>query len=186
VIEDLADNASPAAKAGLQAGDIVTELNGKPIASAQDLTMAVADVAPGTSVQVGYVRNGAPSSVTVTVVERPSNPGLAGNESEQPDDQSATPSRQKLGVGIDDVSPEIAQQLRLKIANGAVIVAVDPNGVAADAGLQRGDVVHRFGKNEIKSAADLTSAVAAHPTGGKVVLQIERQGRLAFVTVDLG
>ena len=184
VVADLAGESSPAAKAGLQPGDVVTAIAGKEVTSAQDLTMTVADIAPGTSVRVDYLRNGKASSADVTVGERPSNPGFD-DEEQGNNDKGNQQSRQRLGIQIDDVTPELAQQLKLRIPSGAVIMQLDPNGAAARSGLQRGDVVHRFGRTTIETASDLTAAVQSASGAREIVLQIERNGRLAFVTIQL-
>jgi serine protease Do len=188
-ISDISGDNSPAAAAGLKAGDVVTAIDGRPVASAQDLTNLVADIAPGTSVKVDYLRDGRASSANVTVAERPSNAGVQPAEGEDDDDQGSNDSgasQEKLGVSARDVTPQIADELKLKIQSGAVIVSVDPSGAAAEAGLQRGDVVHRFGRSQVTSTADLAAAVKAAGAEGDVVLQVERGGRLAFVTVHLG
>jgi serine protease Do len=188
-IVDVAGTSSPAAAAGLKAGDVVTAIDGKPVASAQELTNLVADVAPGTSVRVDYLRDGSASSTTVKVAERPANAGMRSEEGDDedganPEDQGA--SQQKLGVSARDVTPEIADQLKLRIQSGAVITDVDPSGAAAEAGLQRGDVIHRLGRTQISSYADLVSAVKGLSSESEVVAQVERGGRLAFVTIRLG
>ena len=146
--------------------------------------MRVADVAPGTSIRVDYLRNGQANSVDVIVGERPANPGFDEGEQSR-SDKGNQQSRQRLGIQIDDVTPQLAEQLKLRIPSGAVIMQLDPSGAAARSGLQRGDVVHRFGRTQIESAADLTAAVQSAASAREIVLQIERNGRLAFVTIKL-
>ncbi len=187
-IVDVANNNSPAAQAGLKSGDVVTAVDGKPVTSAQELTNLVADIAPGSSVRVDYLRDGKAGSATVAIAERPANAGLR-NESDDdsgsdPEEQGA--SQQKLGISARDVTPDIADQLKLRIQSGAVITDVDPSGAAAEAGLQRGDVIHRLGRTEINSFSDLAAAIKGLSNEGEVVLQVERGGRLAFVTVRFG
>jgi serine protease Do len=146
----------------------------------------VADLAPDTTVRVDYLREGKPGTATVTVAVRPANAGL--QEGEEDDDQGAPDSGEsgkRLGITGRDVTPEIAEQLKLKVPTGAVITAVDPSGAAAAAGLQRGDVVHRVGRTEVSSFEELAAALKSAPNEGEVVLQVERGGRLAFVTVRL-
>jgi serine protease Do len=187
VVSDVANGNSPAAAAGLKAGDVITSVDAKPVASAQELTNLVADISPGTSVKVEYVRDGRPASTTVTVTERPSTIGAQPDGDDQgSDDQNQGASQEKLGVSARDVTPQIAAELKLKIQSGAVITEVDPSGAAAEAGLQQGDVIHRFGRSQISSYADLASAVKGLGSNSEVVLQVERGGRLAFVTVHVG
>ncbi len=187
VVADVAAESAPAAKAGLRSGDVITAIDGKPIESARSLTSSVADVAPGSTVTVEFLRDGKRQSTSVTVAERPRNLGVSGQEEEPPaeDEGSSQASRAKLGVNIADVTPEVAAQLKLREAKGAVITGVDPSGVAAQAGLQSGDVIHRFGKSAVTSAADLAKAVESATPGSQVVLQVERRGTLTFVTIEL-
>jgi len=67
-----------------------------------------------------------------------------------------------------------------------VITDVDPSGAAGQVGLRQGDVIHRFGRSVIRNAEDLSTAVSAAQAGSAVVLQVERGGRMVFVTVELG
>jgi serine protease Do len=188
VVADVASDASPAAKAGIRSGDVITALDGKPIASASDLTGMVADIQPGHTTELTFLRDGKQQTATATVAERPANAGTPDAEDEDGDAPNAggsAESRKKLGVSVTDLTPQIAEQLHLKAQGGAVITGVAQDGAAASAGLQRGDVILRFGRTPINSAADLTSAVANAQSQSEVVLQVERGGHLTFVTVQL-
>jgi serine protease Do len=182
VVADVADSESPAARAGLRSGDIITAIDSDPVASALELTNKVADIAPGATVRVDYLRDGQPSQASVTVTERPANAGL-NNQDDDEGDGGAEARPSKLGVGVRDVTPEIAEQLRLKVPNGAVVAEIDPTGAAASAGVRRGDVIPRVGRTPVASAADLTEALQGVESCSEVVLQVERSGQLAFVTV---
>lgn len=183
LVSDVASEASPAAKAGLKSGDVITGIEGKAVGSAADLTSMVADFAPGTSINVAYIRDGASKTTSVTLIERPSASSLENN---QDGDDDANPQEgTKLGIQVRDLTPEIASQVRSKSSIGAVVVGVDPAGPAASAGLQRGDVIVRIGKVPVASAKDLTNAVASFKSGETVVLQVERGRRMAFITVEL-
>lgn len=189
VIADVASDSSPAARAGIRSGDVITAIDGKPVESARGLTSAVADVPPGSTVSVELLREGKRQTVSVTVAERPRNIGVPGEEDEAPpaeDESASKASRTKLGVSISDVTPEIASRLRLREESGAVITDVDPSGAAGQVGLRQGDVIHRFGRSVIRNAEDLSTAVSAAQAGSAVVLQVERGGRMVFVTVELG
>ncbi|MGB5035632.1 MAG: trypsin-like peptidase domain-containing protein [Blastocatellia bacterium] len=188
VVADVASDSSPAAKAGIRSGDVITAIDGKPIESARGLTSTVADVTPGSTVTVEFLREGKRQSASVTVAERPRNLGIGMQPDEEPpaeDESASKASRAKLGVNIADVTPEIAAQLKLREPKGAVITRVDPSGVAAQAGLQAGDVIHRFGKSTVANSADLSQAVDSATPGSQIVLQVERRGTLAFVTIEL-
>jgi S1-C subfamily serine protease len=79
----------------------------------------------------------------------------------------------------------VRDDLKLKIPTGALIQQVQPGTPAAEAGLQRGDVIHRIDRATVTSAADLTNALKSRKGDAEVVLQIERGGQLSFVTVTL-
>jgi len=182
LVGDVASATSPAAKAGVKANDIITQINGKPVASGQELTSAVADLAPGTVAELKGLREGKEVSFQVTLGERPTNVG-GENEESGPSGPDARQSRQKLGVTLTEVTPDVVDQLKLKIASGAVITGVAEDSPAGEAGLRRGDVIHRIGRTTVESVQDLTSALAN--AQGEIALQIERGGQLVFVTVTL-
>ncbi len=185
VIADVAGDSAPAAKAGLKSGDVIVAVDGRPVTSGQDLTSMVADITPGTTVKVDYLRDGKSESTHVSVADRPANAGIPGAEQDDDNGSNGGASREKLGVSVSDVNAEIADQLKLKIPSGAVITSVDPGSAAAEAGLQRGDVIHRFGRSQITSARDLSAAITAANGQSQIVVQVERNGRLAFVTIEL-
>src|SRR5262249_28719624 len=100
-----------------------------------------------------------------------------------PEDKKPTT---KLGLSVQTVTSEIAQELKLKSTSGAAIDYIQPGSPAAEAGLQQGDVIHRIDRTPITSADDMINAVKSKSGEGEIVLQIERQGRLAFVSIKLG
>jgi serine protease Do len=185
VISDVAGESSPAAKAGLKSGDVIVAVNGMPIASAQELTSAVADLAPNAPVQVKYFRDGAEKTTTVTLGERPANAGLSDEEGEDDSEGGAAEKSDKLGAAFETVTPDVAQQLRLKVASGAVVTAVDPGGAAASAGINRGDVIHRVGRTPITSRQDLVRALEGVQSGSQVAIQLERRGQLFIISLPI-
>ncbi len=88
-----------------------------------------------------------------------------------------------LGVSIDDVTPELASSLRLRVPKGAVVTVVRPNSPASDAGLEPNDVILLFNRREIESVRDLTRAVADTPIGSTVPMEVLRDGRKVTVQV---
>ena len=90
-----------------------------------------------------------------------------------------------LGVRIQDMSPEIAESMGLADAKGALVTDV-PDGPAKDAGIQSGDVITRFGANDVSSAGDLTRRVADAPIGEAVPVIVLRDGRTETLAVTLG
>jgi serine protease Do len=180
IVEDLGDSDSPAAKSGLKAGDVIIEFDGQPVISPRQLTQVVAETPVGKSVPVKYVRDGHIATTTIKLSERPDL--NAASRKAVPKDNQATG---KLGINVQNVDSELAKELSLKIASGAVVESVQPGSPAEDAGLQRGDVIHRIGRKPVTTGQDLTTALSSLRGDKEVVLQIERGGRLNFVTVSL-
>jgi serine protease Do len=181
VVGDVASATSPAAKAGLRSGDVITEFNGNPVKSPRQLTQLVGDAAVGKAVPLKYVRDGKVNSTTITLGERPARKGDDDDQAEEP-----APNTGKLGISVVTVTPDVASELKLKTATGAAIESVVQGSPAEDAGLQRGDVIHRVNRTAVENAEQLTSAVRAFKADANVVLQVERNGQLVFITVDLG
>lgn len=168
----------PASKSGLRSGDVIVEFDSKHVTSPRQLTEIVADTPVNKTVQVKYVRDGRTQTTNITLGERPSR---IDTEAQSTDEAGGV----KLGISVSNVTPEIASELKLKINTGAVIQQVQPGSPAADAGLQRGDVVHRINRTTVTTAQDLTTALRSLKGASEVVLQVERGSQLMFVTVSL-
>jgi serine protease Do len=180
LVNDLSKDDSPAARAGLRSGDIIVEVDGKKIASPKQLVETVADLPVGRTIDVKYIRDGRMQSTKVTLAERPT------EDTAQPadnDDEGENPG--KLGVSITNITPDVARQLKLRITSGVAVASVQPDSPAADAGLQRGDVIHRIDQTPVANRQDFMQAVAALRGSRDVVLQVERGGRLFFATLTL-
>jgi serine protease Do len=177
---------TPAARAGLQSGDVITAFDGKAVKRSRDLTDAVADTPVGQSARVDFIRDHQPQSVTVEIAERPAD--VRAGRPVQPEEQRQDQSRlgiQSLGVQVQTVTPGMAEQGRLRVASGAMVVAVQPNSPAAEAGLKHGDIIHRFDRAEIKSADDLAEAAKSVKDGDQIAVQIERGGQMYWVTITI-
>jgi serine protease Do len=181
LVGDLAEASSPAAKAGLRSGDVIIEFDGKPIKSRRELTQVVADTPVGKAARVKYVRDGRVETATITLAERPG----SNDADRQEMGGRQEPGTGKLGVSVDTVTAEVARELKLKRASGAVVMSVQPNSPAAEAGLQQGDVIHRIDRTPVATADDLIRGIRALGNQKEVVLQIERGGQLTFLTVTL-
>lgn len=181
VVGDLSKGDSPAARAGLRSGDVIVEFDGKRVTSPKQLTEIVADTAVGKASEVKYVRDGHVESATIKLGERPPTQGgedQAGQD--EPEEQGG-----KLGASVSSVTPELARELKLKVQTGVVIQSVQPDGPAADAGLQRGDVIHRVDRTPIINRQDFFRAMSSLRGEKEITLQVERGGQLQFVSVTL-
>jgi serine protease Do len=183
LVDDLAGDNVPAAKAGLRAGDVIVEFDGKPVQSAKQLIDVVADTPVGKTAQLKYVRDGKQETTSISLGERPSQI-IARNS----DPEGEAPDRGlvgKLGIRASTVTPDLAREYKLKIMTGVIVESVQPSSPAAEAGLTQGDVIHRINRTSVASQIELTRALASLRGEKEIVLQIERDGRLAFVTVTL-
>ena len=171
----------PAARAGIQQGDVITRVNGREVNPEETVSYIIANTSVGSSVAVDIIRGGRPMRVTVRVGQRPTEEDLArqlGVEEEgEQDNEPASPASQTLGLSLQPLSQQIARALNLPAnARGVVITAVDASSDAAEKGLQRGDVILSINGQAVTQPAQVSAAVAAARRAGRnsVLLLIKR------------
>ncbi|QYU68420.1 PDZ domain-containing protein [Leptolyngbya sp. 15MV] len=178
-----------AANAGIRSGDVVLSVNRQEITPDQTLSFLVANIAPGTRVPVELIRNGERRTVNVTVGRRPSEDELRQSQMFAPGEEEGeqvptTPGmsqgiQERLGLGVVQVTPEIARQLGIDAnSRGLAVAAVDPNSDAARKGLQRRDVILSANYRELATPAELEAVVAEAQRAGRdaVLLRVQRRG----------
>jgi serine protease Do len=173
LITQVVDGA-PAAQGGLQVEDVVVRFNGKPVTNEAGFRDDVARTAPGTTVPVVVMRDGAEKTLDVTIGQPKRDPQTARTA---PQDTPRERTRGKLGVQIGDVNnPELRQQLNIKdsIKGGAVIAAVEPDSPAEQAGLQPGDVIVRIGSKSVTSAEQVSDIANSLKPGSSVPVVVRR------------
>jgi serine protease Do len=172
---------SPADKAGLKRGDLVTRMQGQDVKDANDLMNRVALLAPGTKADLTVIRGGKEQKITVTVGKRDEEK-IAKQEGGANGGAVAA-----LGLEAADVNEETRRQYRIgkRVKEGAVVTRVDPDGPAAEAGVREGDVIIEADRRKVASAADLDQAVADEGKDGKVLLLINRRGDTFFAMARL-
>ena len=143
VAEPQAD--SPAAKAGVKAGDVITALNGAPVKDSHDLARKIGAMAPGTSVTLGMLRNGEQKTVSLTLGQLPEQQQAKADTSETPNGDVA-----RLGLTL---AP--AGDVAGAAGKGVVVTGVDPNGRAAEHGFQTGDVILDVGGKAVSKPSDV-------------------------------
>lgn len=167
---------SPAEKAGLEAGDIIVKLDGKPLEKSSDLQRGISAVKPGTKVTLQVFRRGVFKDVPVTVGEfEPEKPATQ-------DGEGAAPSRNILGLTVDDLSDAQKRDLRLK--NGVQVVKAE--GPSAKSGLREGDVVLTIENTEIRDAKQFAAIVAKLDKKQRVTLLVRRGDWVNYVIVQPG
>ena len=169
---------SPASRAGLQNGDVIEQLNGQKIANSGALQMAVSGFTPGTKVQLGILRNGHPQTIDLTLGEFNNKGQVAENEG---DASGSAAQGGKLGLAMQDLTPDVRQQLHLPDdVKGAAIANVRPGSPAEDAGLQPGDVIVSVNRKAVDSASQAVAGVHAIPSGQDVLLLVWSRGGESF------
>ncbi|MEO6256062.1 MAG: Do family serine endopeptidase [Sphingomicrobium sp.] len=184
-----------AARAGIQAGDVVVRVNGQPVTPDQTASYLIANNAVGTKIPIEIIRDGRPIRVTATVAQRPTEDQLAaltggGQGDDAVADGSATVTpHQALGLSLQPLTPDLARAARLPAtARGVIVTAVDPAGDAAEEGLQRGDLIMSINRQAVTTPAQVTAAVDAARKAGRtsVLLLVKRgPGPEAFVGIDI-
>ncbi len=186
----------PAARAGVQQGDVVVRVNGQDVTPDSTLSFLVANQPVGARVPIELIRNGRTVTVTATLAERPSEDQIAGlsqgedNGPAAPNAPSPQTVRSALGVSLQTLTPAIAQQLGVApTVHGVVITNVDPSSDAATKGLQARDIILGIGQRPVSNTAEAAAAVdAAKRAGQKTVLLLVQRGNRPgqYLGVDLG
>ncbi|OKO85203.1 serine peptidase [Bradyrhizobium sp. NAS80.1] len=177
-IVDNPQDGSPAAKAGIEAGDVITAVNGTAIKDSRDLARTIATLAPGTSVKLDVVHKGDSKTVTVALGELP-------NERQAKADQGKAQSNTgtpRLGLSL---AP--AGEVQGAGQKGVVVTEVDPQGPAAQRGIQTGDVILNVGGKAVANVGDVRSELAQAKSSGKnsVLLRVKSADATRFVAVPL-
>ena len=188
-----------AAKAGIQAGDVVTRVDGKDVKPDQTLSFIVANTAPGKTVAIDLVRNGKPMTVNAVVGKRPTEEELAnqsfdpdqqddnsfgdnsdGQQQQQKQAQTAGLVQKSLGVAAVPLTPQIARQLGVsEDTRGVVVTGVDSSSDAGAKGLQRRDIILSANYRMLATMADLEAVVRQAKTENReaVLLRVQRAGQ---------
>jgi len=169
---------SPAAKAGIEAGDVITSLNGTAVKDSRDLARNISLMAPGSDVKLDLLRKGETKSLNLTLAEMP-NDRQANAEQAAPKVAAGEPH---LGLGVAPAADvEGAGQ------KGVVVTSVDPDGPAAEHGLKTGDVILNVGGKTVANAGDVRSALTQATVGGKhsVLMQVKTADSTRFVAIPL-
>ncbi len=157
---------SPAAKAGLELGDVIIAVDGQPIADATELTTTLAQHQPGDTVKIAYIRKGETRNISVKLGEF---------ENEQADNEGGGGGHsvaETLGFQVQPLTPALAQQLGYTQTAGVLISQVTPYSAAAAAGLRPGMLILRVNDHEVKNPADVEAAAKGVSSGDVVSLRL--------------
>jgi serine protease Do len=169
---------SPAAKAGIKSGDVITALNGTPVKDSRQLAREIGMMAPSTSVKLDILRNGEAKTLTVTLGQMP------GEHQAKAEPEHATPTSNAPYLGL-MLAP--ANEVAGSGNKGVVVTGVDPNGPAAEQGLRTGNVILDVGGKAVANVADVRDALIAAKDHGRhnVLLRVRSGNATMFVAVPL-
>jgi len=180
LVQDVAED-GPGAKAGLVAGDIVMERDGRPVSDVAAFRNGIAAAHPGTKVSLAVWRGGKKVSLAVTLGELPDDDKPTAHKSGGKAPSSNSES--KIGLRLDDISPALRERFSLGNTKGALVVGVAQGSPAEEAGMRPGDVITQIGNEPVASAADAQRIVQKSDTKAPLRLRIEREGRGSFTLV---
>ncbi|MFI5101973.1 MAG: Do family serine endopeptidase [Terriglobales bacterium] len=159
---------APGAKAGLRTGDVITELDGKPVTDAGELQMKVGQKQPGDTIHLQVVRDSKPTSISVTLQALGGGKGTetAGGEH----------GKGRWGMRLADLTPDVRNEVPEGSIHGAIVEDVLPGSPADNAGLQRGDVIMEVDRHRVKSAAEVAQELSSVPNGQDALVLVWSNG----------
>ncbi|MDB5512308.1 MAG: degQ [Enterovirga sp.] len=166
---------TPAAKAGLKAGDVLTTVNGETVSDARGLTRRIAGLKPGSKVELGYLRDGSERKATVELGTLP------GTETASVDREETGRTSLRLGL-------QLAPAARLGAGEeGVAVMNVDPDGPAAAKGIAEGDIILEIGGKPVSTPADVATGIKAARDEGKkaVLMRVKNAQGVRFVAIAL-
>lgn len=167
----------PAAKAGLERGDVIVRYNGKDVEASSSLPSLVASTPVGKTVEIEVLRNGKGKTLGVTIAK------LAEQDIANADDEDA-PQQGKWGLALRELRPEERNRMGLKEEEGVLVGVVQPDSPAAAAGVQVGDVILQVNKASVASVADVKNEIAKAEGDTPLLLLLRRaEGGNRFATL---
>jgi serine protease Do len=177
------DKDGPAGKSGIQAGDVIVEADGKPIDDSRTLRLMVSSMAPGSQVNLRVMREGQTRNVTVTLGEMPTKETASTSPATREKPGTLDQSPDHLGIAIAEMTPDIADQLKLPTSlKGIVIADVENGSVAEEAGLQPGDVIVAVNGSPVRTVGEFQSSVSDRSK--PLLLLVNRDGHTQYIAID--
>ena len=166
---------SPAEKAGIKAGDIIVEFNGKAIKEMSELPRQVAAIPVGKTVDVKVLRNGESVVVKAQIQELQDKNLEAG----------PGPAKEGLGLSVKEFTPELARRYSLNYEPGVIVLQVKEGGPADEAGIQPGDLIKEINRKPVKDLKSYENLMAAQKKGTPLLLRIKRGDSNLFVSIRM-
>ncbi len=171
---------SPAEKAGVKRGDVIIEIDRKPVENAVHLRNVVAGLEVGAKIQLKVIRDKKEQVFDVTIGEQPKDVVKGG----EPDEEGAQAGEGLAGLTVQDISPEFAQRFGLPSEEeGVVVTRVEPGSAAEDAGVQRGDLILEVNRRAVRDVKEFQRVARGLGKSESILLLINRQGQTLFITI---
>jgi serine protease Do len=172
VVIESVEPGSPAEKAGLKGGDVITSVNGQPVKSGNDLVNPIAQAPIGSKVKLNFVRDRQQKEATATVEDRTRVfPNAAGRLGDQPGESAPT----EFGLHVDNLTPDRARRIGLEGQKGVVVTNVDPASFAEDLNFGRDDVIVEVNRESVSSVDEYRKAISKLKAGDSVVFKVLRK-----------
>ncbi|HWE87746.1 MAG TPA: Do family serine endopeptidase [Terracidiphilus sp.] len=169
---------TPASRAGLKQGDVITAVNGQKVTDNSGLQIAITEMTPGTAVKLGVVRDGKPTTLDLTVGQYNASGEQASNENGNGGQKG------RIGVAVGNLDDNARQQFNVPDqVRGAVVQQVKPGSPADDAGVQPGDVIEEIDRKGVASASQFADAVRNTPADKDILLLVWSHGNASYVTI---
>ncbi|HJR59373.1 MAG TPA: Do family serine endopeptidase [Vicinamibacterales bacterium] len=174
----------PASRAGLQPGDVIVEFNGRPVADNNELVAMVVGTKPGTTVPVTIVRDKQRRTLNITVDELDLDAEAGGRTSSNRAPEESERTAAGFGLTVEPITPEIARQMEVpRNRGGAIIVSVERNSAAYNAGLAARDIILEVNRQPVTNVSQVTRALQSANPGTPIFLLVWRDGQELFVTM---
>ncbi|HVG18966.1 MAG TPA: PDZ domain-containing protein, partial [Blastocatellia bacterium] len=190
LVRDLTSDNSPAARAGLQSGDVVTSINGQKVKNTRDLIRRIASLPVGSTANITYIRAGEQRTAAVKLEERqdesdeqpeirpvPLTPRGQRGAPEKSERSDRVKPKQTLGINTRTLTPDLAKLQGLEGARGAFVTGVDPGSIADDNGLLADDLIVEFNNLRVSTHEDFLRIIKDIKSGDDVVIRVLRKER---------
>jgi serine protease Do len=172
---------SPASRGGLETGDVITQVNDTRVVNGSTLQVAVSEMAPGTKISLGVIRNGKSVNLNLTVGQFNGNSEVASNDNQNGQGGANTG---KLGLAVSNLTADARQQINAPDQlRGVVVESVRPASPADDAGIQPGDVILEVNRKPADSANQFASEVQQNEEGKDLLLLVWSKGNASYRTI---
>ena len=170
VVTEVAEN-SPAAEAGVKAGDVILEFNGKPVPKSHEFPSVIADTPPGQKVSLKIIHEKKEQTIAVKIGELP----------EENDASQKLESRDpEIGVRVQRITPEAARRLGMSSTKGVLVMEVQPGSPAEQIGVEPADVIREVNQRPVNNVSDFERAVRQGRRGDRILLLVQRGDNTVF------